>query len=140
MIIKVLLIGSVLLIGAWLLRGQRRAGRLALTRLAGLLLAAGWVAAVIFPDSVSVVAGWLGVGRGADLVLYVTVVAFMFTSVLHQRRLRECEARIATLTRAGSLLEQLLVDSAQPSLQPSIQPSLLAGPDQTLEPTGARRG
>ena len=108
MIIKILLIASVLVGSAWLLKGQRRAGRLALTRLAGLLLAAGWVVAVIFPDWVTVVARWVGVGRGTDLVLYVTVVAFMFTSVLQQRRLRECEGRIASLTRAETLLEHRL--------------------------------
>lgn len=114
MIIKIILIASVLLGSAWLLQGQRRAGQLALTRMAGLLLAAGWVVAVIFPEWVSVVAGWLGVGRGTDLVLYVTVVAFMFTSVLHQRRLRECEARIATLTRAESILEHRLDAALEP--------------------------
>ena len=108
MIIKILLIASVVVGSAWLLQGQRRAGRLALTRLAGLLLAAGWVVAVIFPDWVTAIARLLGVGRGTDLVLYVTVVAFMFTSVLQQRRLRECEARIAALTRAESLLEHRL--------------------------------
>jgi hypothetical protein len=111
MIIKIILIASVLVGSAWLIQGQRRAGRLALTRMAGLFLAAGWVVAVIFPSWVTVVAGWLGVGRGTDLVLYVTVVAFMFTTVLQQRRLRECEARIAALTRAESLLEQR-VDAA----------------------------
>jgi hypothetical protein len=81
---------------------------LALTRIAGLFLAAGWVVAVIFPNWVTIVAGWVGVGRGTDLVLYVTVVAFMFTTVLHQRRLRELDARIAALTRTATLLEHRL--------------------------------
>jgi hypothetical protein len=112
-IIRLFLIGSVVLLCAWLLRGQRRAGGLAATRLAGLLLAVGWVAAVLFPQLVTALARWVGVGRGTDLVLYVSVVAFMFASALQQRRNRELEARIVTLTRAHALLASRVEEAAE---------------------------
>lgn len=36
------------------------------------------IASVIFPDSLTVFANFLGVGRGADLILYSLTLAFMF--------------------------------------------------------------
>jgi hypothetical protein len=110
-IIKLLLIGSVLVGCHWMLRGQRRPGRLAFRRIVGLLLAIGWIVAVLSPDSVTRLAHVVGVGRGTDLVLYATVVAFMFTTVLQYGRMQELEARLARLTRAQALLEhQILGD------------------------------
>jgi hypothetical protein len=109
-IIKVILIGCILAGSMWLLRGQRRAGRLALTRLAGLLLAAAWIVAVIWPGAVTQLAHWVGVGRGTDLVLYATVVAFMFSAVLNQRRLADLDARITALTRAQAIQQHQLAD------------------------------
>jgi hypothetical protein len=108
MIIKVILLASMLVGALWLLRGQRRAGRLALTRLAGIALAAGWTIAVLSPDTVTRIANQVGVGRGADLILYVTVVAFLFNTALQQRRARELDTRLVRLTRAHALLEQRL--------------------------------
>lgn len=105
MIIKFFLIGSLLAASLWLLRGERRGGRLALTRIAGLVFASSWVVGVLSPDAVSWVANRMGVGRGTDLVLYVLVVAFMFTTVGHQQRMRQMDERIAELTRAQALLE-----------------------------------
>jgi hypothetical protein len=54
------------------------------------------------PDSVTQVAHWLGIGRGADVVLYVFVLAFLATSfywysqhVLVQRQLTEIVRHLA---------------------------------------------
>lgn len=105
MIIKILLIASVLAAAAWLLRGQGRAGQLALTRLSGIVFAVSWVTGVMDPDVVTRVAQLVGVGRGTDLVLYVLVVAFMVTSLSQQQRLRHLNERVATLTRAIALLQ-----------------------------------
>lgn len=106
MTIKIFLIASVIAASFWLLRGERRGGRLALTRLAGLAFAGSWIVGVLSPDAVTWVANLVGVGRGTDLVLYVLVVGFMFTTVVLQQRLRSVEERIAQLTRAQALLER----------------------------------
>jgi hypothetical protein len=54
------------------------------------------------PDSVTQVAHWLGIGRGADVVLYAFVLAFLATSfywysqhVLVQRQLTEIVRHLA---------------------------------------------
>ncbi len=64
-----------------------------------------WLTAAIAicrPDSVTQVAHWLGIGRGADVVLYVFVLAFLATSfywysqhVLVQRQLTEIVRHLA---------------------------------------------
>lgn len=43
-----------------------------------ILLPVVMIIAVIFPDITNDVASIVGVGRGADLILYATVVAFIF--------------------------------------------------------------
>ncbi len=118
MIVKVLLIASVLVVAWWLLRGGGRGTRLAATRLAGLLLAAGAVIAIVAPDAVTRVANLVGVGRGADLVLYVLVVVFTFVSIGQYQQFRRLEERLARLTRAHALLEHE-VDGHEPTVKPS---------------------
>lgn len=105
MIIKIFLIASVLVVATWLLRGQQRGGRLAVTRMAGIGFAACWVVGVLAPDAVTRIANLAGVGRGTDLVIYVLVVAFLFTTAGQRRRMREVDDRLAALTRAQALLE-----------------------------------
>ena len=39
------------------------------------------VYAMFRPNDLTTVAGWVGVGRGTDLVLYCLVIAFAFTTV-----------------------------------------------------------
>jgi len=105
MIVKILLIASVLVVAWWLLRGPGRGGRLAATRLAGLFLAGGAVVAILAPNAVTRVANFVGVGRGADLVLYVLVVVFTFVCLGQYQQFRRLEEKLARLTRAHALLE-----------------------------------
>ena len=66
-----------------------------------LIVAALW--AILRPDDVTVVANWLGVDRGTDLMLYVLIVAFFFTTVSTWTRFREQELRYARLARAVAI-------------------------------------
>jgi len=59
--------------------------------------------AVVRPDDITAIAHWVGVGRGADLVLYATVVAFVFVVINFYLRTREMERRITDLARAVAL-------------------------------------
>ncbi len=61
------------------------------------------VYAMFRPNDLTTVAGWVGVGRGTDLVLYCLVIAFAFTTVATYLRFRELEIRYARLARAGAL-------------------------------------
>lgn len=74
--------------------------RLALRRLGFLVFVGSWLTAVLAPDAVTWLAHAVGVGRGADLVLYLLTVAFMFSSLTHQQQMRRMDERIATLVRA----------------------------------------
>lgn len=104
MIVKALLIASVLAVSLWLVRGRRRGGGLVLTRLAGLIFAACWVFAVLAPAVVTEIANMMGVGRGADLLLYGLIVAFMFTTVSLFQHIRHLNDTLARLTQQQALL------------------------------------
>lgn len=103
MIIKVLLVLSIVVVALVLMRDEGSARRLALGRLATLGFVACGVAAVLAPDLVTQLANAVGVGRGADLLLYALVVAFLFSSVAQRRRMRALDERIAQLTRELAL-------------------------------------
>ncbi|HMS77306.1 DUF2304 domain-containing protein [Gordonia sp. (in: high G+C Gram-positive bacteria)] len=61
------------------------------------------VYAMIRPDDLTVVAGWVDVGRGTDLMLYCLIIAFAFTTVASYLRFRELEIRFARLARVVAL-------------------------------------
>ena len=61
------------------------------------------VYAMIRPDDLTVVAGWVDVGRGTDLMLYCLIIAFAFTTVASYLRFRELEAWFARLARVVAL-------------------------------------
>jgi hypothetical protein len=54
---------------------------------------------IIFPDLTTVIAHSLGVGRGADLLLYVSLIAGIHAVLLLYLRIRDLEQRIAELVR-----------------------------------------
>ena len=63
-----------------------------------MLLAVCMIVAVIFPNSTNDLAHLVGVGRGADLLLYATVVAFILYALnnyLHQQDQRDALFRLA---------------------------------------------
>jgi hypothetical protein len=83
-------------------RGQRH---VAIRRLVMLALLALVVLAVIFPSAVTSVANLVGVGRGADLLLYGLIVVFAGNSILVQRRHRNTEREITILARQLAILQ-----------------------------------
>lgn len=98
----VLLIATALLV-TYFLSNRRKARAKAGVKLGFLAFVLACIYAVLRPDDVTVVANWLGVDRGTDLLLYGLVVAFMFTTVSTYIRLREQELRYARLARAVAL-------------------------------------
>jgi hypothetical protein len=67
-------------------------------KIALVLLAISMIIAVIFPEVTNTVAHFVGVGRGADLLLYATVVAFILYALnnyLHQQDQRDALYRLA---------------------------------------------
>lgn len=78
--------------------------------------------AVVRPNDVTWVAHKVGVGRGADLVLYATVVAFVFVVINFYLRTREMERRITELARAVALRDAEIVNQHKVPVAPSARP------------------
>jgi hypothetical protein len=109
-IVKLLLIGSVLVVLAWVVRSRPTHHRLAVARLASVGIAVCWIIAVLYPGLTTWLANKIGVGRGTDLLLYVLVVVFTVTTVGQYQRMRRMEDQLAALTRANALLDRKLDD------------------------------
>jgi hypothetical protein len=103
MIIKILLIAAAFGFGVLVLRDKVPGQKLALRRIAGLAVAVAGIAAVLWPNSTTVVANAVGVGRGTDLVLYVLVMVFVYYAVAMAQRVHHLEQQLIELTRALAL-------------------------------------
>lgn len=105
MIIKAVLISFVLLITMWFLINRTKAHARAGTKLVTIGFTTIAVLFILFPDSANEVANVLGVGRGADLVLYFLVVLFIFFILSYYLRTNDEQKRIVVLARRLAILE-----------------------------------
>ena len=101
--IQVLLIGAIVSLLFYLLRSRSSAKTKAWVKVGYLLFVIAAVYAILRPDDTTVVAHWLGVDRGADLIGYVLIVAFIFTTMSTYMRFKDLELRYAQLARAVAL-------------------------------------
>jgi small membrane protein len=101
--IQVLLIASVIVLLVYLLRSRRSAQARAWVKLGYVLFVIAAVYAIVRPDDTTIVANWLGVARGADLIGYALIVAFLFTTISTYLRFKDLELRYAQLARAIAL-------------------------------------
>ena len=99
-VIKLLLLAAIAVIGLFAMRGSTRALHRVVWRGYVVLALVAAAASVLFPGILTWVAQRVGVGRGADLLLYVLAVSFMLVSVILFRRLAELERRYIMLARA----------------------------------------
>jgi hypothetical protein len=81
-------------------------------RLLALLLFLTASILVIFPGVTTVVAHALGVGRGADLVLYVSLVTGIDIALLLYLRVRDLEQKIAKLAREMAIRDSQSIAAA----------------------------
>lgn len=98
--IKIVLIVAIALIALAILLPGRGARRTALRRLGVLLLVVLAGVAVVFPDLTNTVANFLGVGRGADLLLYGLVVVFIGYVAFDRVHRHRVDVQLTELTRA----------------------------------------
>jgi hypothetical protein len=115
-IIRVFLIASIVAASWWLLQGRATGRRLAVTRVGALLVAVAAIVAVLVPGLVTDAANLVGVREGPNLLLYVLIVVFAFTTIVQAARLRDLDSRLARLTRAQALLEMEIAANAESSL------------------------
>lgn len=103
--IRFLLVGSALALPVLLLASSG-AGLRASRRLLFIGIVVLFCAAALRPDIVNSLANHVGVGRGADLVLYIVATGFLYGVVATYQQFKEQERRMAVLVRRIALLEQ----------------------------------
>ena len=77
----------------------------AFRRIAFLGLAVLIILAVIFPGILTSIANTFGIGRGADLVIYLVALGLLFFSVSTYLKFGDMDRRITLLSRHIALLE-----------------------------------
>lgn len=101
--IQALLIGAVIALLVYLLRSRTNAKAKAWVKVGYVLFVVAAIYAILRPDDTTVLANWLGVDRGTDLLSYALVIAFVFTTMSTYLRFKELELRYAQLVRAVAL-------------------------------------
>lgn len=107
-IVQILLLLATVALAFYFLTNRRKARAKAGVKLGFVLFIVAAIWAVLRPDDLTVLANWIGVDRGTDLLLYVLVIAFMFTTMSTWIRFREQELRYARLARAVALQSPVL--------------------------------
>lgn len=108
---------ALAVVGIYLLKARRSASQQAIRRLFIVIaLLAGFVA-VVFPNYTTVAAGLLGIGRGADLLLYSFVVFGLFY-VVHQYRRQLWQEKLTTDLARSLTLAKAEIDDLKSSRKP----------------------
>jgi hypothetical protein len=102
MIIRILLLAGLAAIGFFVFLRRNRLPFHIMTVF--LLLGAGAVAVVI-PDTTNEIAHLVGVGRGADLVTYIAIVAVLFVLLHYYSKFVELQAKLTELTRQLAIMK-----------------------------------
>ena len=143
-LIKVVLMVAIGGIALFLLRGHAGARHTAIRRLLLVAFVGGVGVSVLFPQLWTMAAEVLGVGRGTDLLLYATIVAFLGFVATSYLRFRDMQRQITTLTRRIALDEAhtpslAITPEALPDLQ-LLRPTLTSVPPTPAAPaaTSAR--
>ncbi|HST71046.1 MAG TPA: DUF2304 domain-containing protein [Kocuria rosea] len=88
-----------------LIRGGANAKHQAIRRVVGLSFFIFAALSIFFPDLLTAVAQFFGIGRGTDLVLYGFVVVFMITQATSALRHRQQEVNVTRLARHIAVTE-----------------------------------
>jgi hypothetical protein len=101
--IQLLLIVSIIALLIYLLRSRRSAQSRAWAKVGYVAFVLTAVYAILRPNDTTVVAHWVGVARGTDLMLYGLIIAFGFATLSTYLRFKDLELRYARLARAVAL-------------------------------------
>lgn len=105
LIVQIALVVAVIVVSLAMMRGGVNARHLAVRRIMLMIFAVAAALSIFFPDTLTRVAGFLGIGRGTDLVLYATIVCFFVFMATTYQRFRNMETSITSLSRRIALDE-----------------------------------
>lgn len=130
MLIKILLIVLVLLLSLYMFKANLGAKQTAWRRLGILVFAIAAVVVVIFPGITTTVARFVGVGRGADLLLYGLVVVVLYNMLMQAKQRNAAERRLTKLAREVAITHTVLgEDEKRVSLAVTGNPTETVTPD-----------
>jgi hypothetical protein len=101
--IQALLIVAVVALLVFLLRSRGSVHARAWVKMGYVLFVVVAIFAVLQPNDTTVLANWVGVDRGTDLMLYLLIIAFAFTTLSTYLHFRDVELRYTRLARAIAL-------------------------------------
>jgi len=104
-IIKIILAISIVLTLLWFLTHHNTHQAKAWKKVALIAFTFLSIIVVWFPDTANTVAHKVGVGRGADLLLYLLTLAYIFSTLSLYIKNREDQKRIVRLARRIALIE-----------------------------------
>ena len=102
MIIRILLLVGLAATG-WLIFLRRN--RLPIHIMTVFLLIAAAAVAIVFPDITQDAADFVGVGRGADLVVYIWIVAVLFVLLHYYTKFVELQRQLTQMAREVAILK-----------------------------------
>lgn len=105
MLIQVILIISLILLGTSLVRSRHSSRTKAYKKLLLFLAIIFAVIIVLFPDVATEIANMVGVGRGADLLLYGVTVTLIFVMLNNYIKDLENQKKLTLLARKIAILE-----------------------------------
>lgn len=122
MLIKILLIVGTLGLLVVLLQKRAAARTRAWKRIILVALVAVAIASVLNPSLTTKVANLVGVGRGADLLLYVLTAVFLYVVVGFYLKFRDVERQVTILARRLALDEARLRQQGT-EIDPQVGPA-----------------
>ena len=108
------LVIALALIGLYLVKARKSASQQAIRRLFILIALLAGLFAVLFPNYTNAIANVLGIGRGADLLLYGFVIFVLFY-VVHQYRRQLWQQKVTTDLARAIALAQAEIDDLKDS-------------------------
>src|SRR4051812_18195583 len=100
MIIKLLLIIGIGIVFMYVLRHNNAMRFKAGKKILFLIFILTSIVSILYPDILNVIARYVGVTRGADLLLYILIVAFIFFILSNYLKLQQLAQRQAEVIRS----------------------------------------
>ena len=104
-LIQLLLVVGFLVVLLWLIANPTSIQMRAWSKILAILFVIVAIIAVIFPNITNDAAHWLGVSRGADLLLYILTMAFIYEMLSLYIQGKRNQKRIVSLTRKIAIIE-----------------------------------
>jgi len=98
--IQVILLSGIVLLAIYAYRKLRSSN---LDAILIILFFATGVFFVLFPDTTTKIAHWAGVGRGVDMLFYLSILFFGFLIIKLYTKLRKLEQEVTSIVRKESI-------------------------------------